>query len=157
VHLPAARIGYEAARLLDEWLGGQRPAQRALVLPPTGVMVRQSSNLQAVPDTDVAAAVRFIHDHAHEPLRVVDVLRSVEVARRALERRFRKWLQRSILEEIRRAHVNRARQLLISTDLPMSQVAMRSGLQTSRHLSVAFRQVAGTTPTEFRRRSRSRP
>jgi LacI family transcriptional regulator len=157
VHLPAARIGYEAARLLDEWLGGQRPAERALVLPPMGVIVRQSSNLQAVPDTDVATAVRFIHDHAHERLRVADVLRVVAMARRALERRFRKWLYRSILEEIRRAHVNRAKQLLISTDLPMSQVAQRSGLQTSRHLSIAFRQVLGTTPTAFRRQSRSRP
>jgi len=157
VHLPAERIGYEAARLLDQWLGGNRPSERALVLPPTGVIVRQSSNLQAVPDADVATAVRFIHDHAHEPLRVADVLRVVEMARRALERRFRKWLKRSILEEIRRAHVNRAQQLLITTDLPMSQVAVRCGLQTSRHLSIAFRHVVGMTPTMFRRQSRSRP
>ncbi len=157
VHLPAVRIGYEAAQLLDQWLSGHRPTQRALVLPPMGVIVRQSSNLQAVPDADVAAAVRFIHDHAHEPVRVADVLRVVATARRALERRFRKWLQRSILEEIRRAHVNRAKQLLITTDLPMGQVAQRSGLQTSRHLSIAFRQGVGTTPTAFRRQSRSRP
>lgn len=157
VHLPAVRIGYEAAQLLDQWLSGHRPTQRALVLPPMGVIVRQSSNLQAVPDADVAAAVRFIHDHAHEPVRVADVLRVVATARRALERRFRKWLQRSILEEIRRAHVNRAKQLLITTDLPMGQVAQRSGLQNSRHLSIAFRQVVDTTPTAFRRQSRSRP
>jgi LacI family transcriptional regulator len=154
VRLPAERIGYEAARLLDAWLGGQRPIERVLVLPPAGVMVRQSSNLQAVPDSDVATAVRFIHDHAHEMLRVSDVLRVVPMARRALERRFRKWLQRSILEEIRRAHVVRAEQLLISTDLPMSQVAARSGLQSSRHLSIAFRQVNGATPTVFRRQAR---
>jgi LacI family transcriptional regulator len=157
VRLPAERIGFEAARLLDLWLNGQRPADRALVLPPAGVMVRQSSNLQAVPDAGVAAAIRFIHDHAHEPLQVSDVLRAVAMARRALERRFRRWLQRSILEEIRRAHVLIAQRLLIATDLPMSQIAARSGLQTSRHLSIAFRQVAGATPTAFRNQSRLKP
>lgn len=150
VRLLAERIGYEAARMLDEWLSGRRPANRALVLPPVGVMVRQSSSLQAVPDADVAAAVRFIHDHAHEPLQVNDVLRTVAMARRALERRFRKWLQRSILDEIRRAHVERAQRLLISTDLPISQIAIQSGLQSSRYLSVAFRQVNGLTPTTSR-------
>jgi LacI family transcriptional regulator len=157
VRLPAERIGYEAARLLDQWLGGSRPAERALVLPPAGVMVRQSSNLQAVPDAGVAAAVRFIHDHAHEPLHVSDVLREVPMARRALERRFRRWLQRSILEEIRRAHVIVAQRLLIATDLPMSQIAIRCGLQSSRHLSIAFRQVTKVTPTAFRRQSRLKP
>jgi LacI family transcriptional regulator len=120
-------------------------------------MVRQSSNLQAVPDAGVAAAVRFIHDHAHEPLRVSHVLRAVAMARRALERRFRKWLQRSLLEEIRRAHIIVAQRLLIATDLPMNQIATRSGLQTSRHLSIAFRRVTGVTPTAFRKQSRLKP
>jgi LacI family transcriptional regulator len=154
VRLPAVRIGFEAARLLDEWLSGSRPHNQALILPPAGVMVRQSSNLQAVSDSAVAAAVRFIHDHAHEPLQVSDVLRAVAMARRGLERRFRRWLQRSILEEIRRAHVIVAQRLLVATDLPMSQIATRSGLQSSRHLSIAFRKVMGLTPTAFRNQSR---
>src|SRR5262245_38055353 len=105
VALPGERIGYEAAMLLDKWLNGALPKQTTIVLPPAGVVVRQSSDLLAVPDHSVSAAVRFIHEHANRPLRVADVLREVPVARRALERRFRKWLQRSISEEIRRVHL----------------------------------------------------
>jgi LacI family transcriptional regulator len=156
VALPAERIGYEAARMLDELLRGKGSAVHSLILPPSGVVVRQSSSLNAVRDPHVAQAVQFIHDHAHEPLKVVDVLRVVPVARRALERRFRKWLQRSILDEISRMHIERAKNLLTATDLAMSQIAGRAGFRDSRHLSISFRRVTGMTPTAFRRRFRLR-
>ena len=152
VRLPAERIGFEAARILDAWLQtGKAPEVQTLILPPGGVAVRQSSNLQAVPDKYVAAAVRFIAEQSHRPLKVDDILREIPIARRALERRFRKWLQRSLLQEIRRAHVERAKHLLATTDLSMSEIAYRSGLTDSRQLSICFRQVAGTTPSQFRR------
>ncbi|MBS0205781.1 MAG: DNA-binding transcriptional regulator [Planctomycetes bacterium] len=151
VMLPAERIGFEAARILDEWMNGRRSTDKTLVLPPAGVIVRQSSNLQSVPDSDVAAAVRFIHGHAHEPITVADLLQAVPIARRALERRFRKWLQRSLLDEIRRAHIERAKHLLLTTDLPMSEIANHAGLSDSRNLSITFRKVTGMTPTQFRR------
>lgn len=154
VRLPAERIGFEAAKMLDEWLNGKPPLEPTLVLPPTGVMVRQSSNLLAVPDADLVAAVRFIHDHAHQPIAVADLLRAVPITRRTLERRFRKWLQRSLLEEIRRAHVERAKRLLSTTDLSMAEIAARSGLTDNRQLSIVFRQVTGITPSSFRQQHR---
>jgi LacI family transcriptional regulator len=150
VKLPAKRIGFEAAAMLDRWINGEAPASRQIVLPPVGVIVRQSSNLQAVSDSELSAAVRFIHDHAHQPINVADLLRTVPIARRALERRFRKYLNRSVLEEIRRTHVERAKHLLLTTDLAMSEIAVRAGLTDSRHLSIAFRKVTGMTPSRFR-------
>ena len=156
VALPGERIGYEAAALLDKWLRGTRPARTVIMLPPMGVIVRQSSDLVAVPDPQVSAALRFIRDQADRPIRVRDVLRQVPVARRALERRFRKWLQRSISEEIRRVHLERSRQLLSQTDLPLSAVARQSGFGDGRQLSVVFRRETGLTPSVYRRRFRLR-
>lgn len=154
VRLPAERIGFEAARILDEWLQGRKPIEKTLVLAPGDVMVRQSSNLQAVPDPYVAAAVRFIHEQSHQVFTVQDILKAVPIARRSLERRFRKWLQRSILQEIRRSHVERAKTLLVSTDLSMAEIADRSGLTDSRQFSITFRQLTGMTPSQFRRQMR---
>lgn len=151
VRLPAERIGFEAARVLDQLLRQQPLSQRTLVLPSAGVIVRQSSNLQAAPDADVAAAIRFIHENAHRPITVNDILAAVPIARRALERRFRKWLQRSILDEIRRAHVERAKHLLLTTDLSMSEIASRAGLGEGRRLSIVFLQLTGVSPSSFRK------
>ena len=92
VALPGERIGYEAARMLEALLS--RPPGRArgsaLLLPSPGVVTRRSSDVLAIDDEDVAAAVRFIREHAHEPIRVADVLGEVPVSRRSLERRFRR-------------------------------------------------------------------
>lgn len=156
VALPGERIGLEAAKMLEQILMGKRLPERRLVLPPVRVVVRASSDIQALPDADVATAVRYIRDHAGEPIDVRDLLAAVPVSRRSLERRFRRHLQRGIWEEIRRAHLERAKMLLVDTELPMSVVARRSGFTDSRHLSIVFRQATGGTPTEFRRQHRVR-
>jgi LacI family transcriptional regulator len=160
VALPAERVGFEAARLLDGLLTGSRPRRRpegsALLLPPQGVVIRGSSDILAIKDPDVAAALRFIRQHAHEPIQVKDVLIEVPVSRRTLERRLRAALGRGIWEEIRRVHIDRGKSLLADTDMSMSEVARHAGFSDQRQLSVVFRENVGLTPTAYRRQFRAR-
>lgn len=154
VALPSERIGYQAASLLDDLLQTKRRKRESIILPPGGVVVRQSSDLQSIPDSDVSAALRFIRTHSNQPIQVSDVLQAVPVSRRGLERRFRKTLNRSIFEEINRSHVERARQMLISTNHSMASISDKSGFRDSRHFSILFRKLMGLTPTEYRKRYR---
>jgi LacI family transcriptional regulator len=154
VALPTERIGYEAAALLDRILGRGKPLRRSRFLPPIGVVVRQSSDVLAVGDLEVAAAVRFIRERSHVPIGVKDVLRAVSISRRSLERRFQAALDRTVWEEIRRVHLERAKTLLAGTGMPMSAVAEQAGFSDPRQLSVVFRQVTGFTPTAYRVRFR---
>ena len=140
--------------MLDRLLAGEKSPAVPLLLPPRGVVVRQSSDLLAIADPDVAAAVRYIRDHGSRPIRVADVLDVVPVSRRGLERQFRKVLRRGIWEEIRRSHLERGKALLAGSAIPMSEVARRSGFTDSRQLSVVFRQETGLTPTAYRRQFR---
>lgn len=158
VALPGERIGYEAARMLEGLLSGRvrRTARRTLLLPSPGVVTRQSSDVLAIGDQDVAAAVRFIRAHALGPIGVADVLRAVAGSRRSLERRFRGALGRGVGEEIRRVRLEKARDLLSGTEMPIASVATNSGFSETKHLSTVFRRETGMTPTEFRRRSRAR-
>ncbi len=155
VVVPAERIGYEAAALLDRLLAGSRPPREPILIPPPGVVARQSSDLLALRDPDVAAAVRFIRDHGHKPLCVADVLREVPVGRRSLERRFRASLGRGLWEEIRRVRLERARTLLATTSLAIAEVAEQAGFFDIQQLSRVFRQELGLTPTAYRRQVRS--
>jgi LacI family transcriptional regulator len=157
VAVPAEQIGHEAAALLERLMAGSAPPERPIMLPPLGVVTRQSSDILAIGDPDVAAAVRFIRQRGHLPTRVGDVLREVPVSRRSLERKFRQILNRGVSEEIRRVHVDRARALLSGTDLPMSALADHAGFSNATHLSVVFRQETGMTPTSYRRQFRARP
>lgn len=73
-----------------------------------GVIVRQSSDLQSTSDPDVSQALLDIRSKSNRPIQVIDILKPVPVSRRVLERRFRKCLNPSFLEEIHRTHLERA-------------------------------------------------
>lgn len=155
VALDWERIGFEAALLLDGILDGTPPPQEPLVIPPLGVAVRPSSDSLAIDDEDVSSAMRWIRDHAAEPVTVGDLLRDVPVDRRSLERKFRRYLGRSPWQEIRRVHIEHVKRLLIDTDWLMPKVAAASGFRDAKHLGEQFRKSTGKTPTDFRQRHRS--
>lgn len=73
----ARRAGYEAAGLLASIMSGRRVAVEDHLVEPIGVAARQSTDVVAVRDDKVAAAVRFIREHAHASIGVGDVLRAV--------------------------------------------------------------------------------
>lgn len=156
IALPAERLGHEAAALLDRLLTRKPRPTEPLLLPPRGVVTRRSSDTLALHDADVAAAVRFIREHRHLPLSVSDVVAEVAVSRRSLERRFRLTLRRGVWAEIRRVHLERACELLASTDMPLFEVAESSGFSGGVQLSVVFRQEIDLTPSAYRRQFRQR-
>ncbi len=149
VAVAAERIGQAAGAMLDELLAGRAVASR--FLPPLGVVTRQSSDLIAVEEPHVAAALRFIAAHAAQPIRVSDVMRAVPIARRTLEERFRARLGRSLLEEIQRVHLERAKHLLLSTDWTMPRIAEASGFNDAKRFATVFAQREGSTPMRFRK------
>lgn len=153
VAVPAEQVGFEAAALLDKLLAGETPAAGSALFPPVRVVARQSSDLLALDDAEVAAAVRLIR-RAGKPIQVADILREVAISRRALERRFAAVLGRGLGEEIRRVRVERARELLAGTELPMAAVAARAGYSGVTRLCVAFRKGTGYAPADYRRRFR---
>jgi LacI family transcriptional regulator len=75
----------------------------------------------------------------------------VPLGRRTLERRFRQAMGRSILSEIRRAHIERAKQLLSATQLSMPAIAESCGFSNASRFGITFRQLTGVTPSEHRR------
>ena len=82
------RIGHEAAALLTRMIGGSPPPYDRQVIEPLGIVTRRSTDILAVDDKTVAAALRFIHDHACDGIGVPDIVKHVPVSRSTLERRF---------------------------------------------------------------------
>ena len=69
------RTGYEAAALLDRMMAGERVPAEAHLIKPLGVHTRQSTDVLALDDPAVAAAVRYIREHACTGIDVSAVLR----------------------------------------------------------------------------------
>jgi transcriptional regulator GlxA family with amidase domain len=54
-------------------------------------------------------------------------------------------------EYLIRRRIERARQLMLASDLPLCQVAAECGLADQSHLTRLFRRVVGDTPAAWRR------
>ena len=144
------RTGYEAAALLDRLMSGERFAPDAHFIEPLGIATRQSTDVLAIEDANVARAVRFIRERACDGISVKDVLRAAPQSRRVLETRFQKLIGRTPHEEIIRVRLDRARTLLAETDLPLAVIAQRAGFAHVEYLSVVFKKHVGMPPSKFR-------
>ena len=129
------------------------PAPAITRLPPLFVVPRATTDVTFVNDAEVAAALTYIKANAARPMGVDDLLDHLSISRRSLERRFRSAIGRSVATEIRRAHVERAKQLLVNASLSVDEVAAASGFTSATLLGVVFRKAVGESPTAFRRRA----
>ena len=156
VRLPARQIGHEAAALLDRLMTRGRREAKGVRLAGAEIVARRSTDVIYAEDEAVGRAVRFIRERAGENPYVGDVAKAAGVSVVALQTRFREALGRTVLEEITRVRVGRAQGLLAGTELKMAAVAERCGFPNSQRFSVVFRQVAGVSPSGYRRQFRER-
>ena len=152
VVIPWQEVGRHAATLVRLALANQKISRRRIVVSPVDVATRRSSSTLAVTDPLVASAVSWIQAHADQRLTVAMVARAVGAGRQRVERRFRRALDRTVQDEIRRTHVEAAKHWLATTKLDMVEVAKRSGFTTAALLNVAFRKEIGMPPGAYRRR-----
>lgn len=145
------RTGYVAAELLDRWMAGERVHAEAHRIAPQGVHTRQSTDVLAIDDRDIAATIRLIRQHACEGITVADLLREIPLSRRVLERRFRRYVGHSPHDEIVRVKLRRVKQLLLETDLSIAAIAELVGFEHAEYLSVVFKRETGFRPHTFRR------
>jgi LacI family transcriptional regulator len=131
-------------------MSGKRVSPAAHLIAPLGVAARQSTDVLAMEDRNIARAVQFIREHACAGINVSDVLRAVPLSRRVLEQRFQRVLGHTPREEILHVRLNRVKQLLVETDLPLYLIAERTGFEHVEYLSVVFKRETGRTPSAFR-------
>lgn len=148
------RTGYVAAELLDRLMHGQRVPPTVHLIPPVGLVARRSTDALAIDDPDISAAVRFIRENACDGIDVAQVLEVVPLSRRSFESRFRRLLGRTPHQEIVRCRIERIKELLRETELPLKTIALRVGFPHLEYLSVAFKRAVGRTPGEYRREFR---
>ena len=144
------RTGAYAAEVLDRMMQGKKLAGRKHSIEPLGVRKRVSTDVLTVSDRHVAQAVAFIRQNAHKNIRVEDVLDIVPLSRRVLEARFRKALNRTPHQQILRVRTSAVRELLLETNMSLSEISEVLGIEHSEYLSVFFKKETGLTPKEYR-------
>ncbi len=151
VDIDSQSIGYEAASLLDSVMRGKKNFEQDMRFKPAGVVGRQSTDVVACADHEIATAIRFIAEHACHRITVEDLAQHVTLSRTLLNRRFKQVVGRTPKAEIVRVQLEHAKRLLLNTDLPVSVVGDRVGFTETNFITV-FRRSVGQTPLAFRAR-----
>ena len=153
VALSAEKAGYEAAATLDKLMNGESVSDRKIIVLPSYIVTRQSTDILTIDDPYVAEALRFIYRRARrEAIQVNDVLRVIPISRRSLYERFARTLGRPVHEEIKRVRVEHLARLLVSTKWSIAQIASTLGCTDMKNLARYFKQAKGMSPLQYRKR-----
>jgi LacI family transcriptional regulator len=151
VALDFERAGYEAADILNQMMNGAQSVPRRILAAASHVAPRRSTDILAVEDEGLAKALHFIRHHADGEITVEMAARAAGLSRRVLEKRVRRILNHSVLEEIRRNRTDRIARMLVETQLPVAQIAERQGFADVQHVARYFRAAKGLSPLAYRK------
>jgi LacI family transcriptional regulator len=147
------RVGYRAAKVLEDLMEGRPSAGSPVLLPPKELIPRDSTDVFATDDEMVTKALRFMSDNCHKPINVGEVVEKLRVCGRTLARRFRKERGCRPIDELTRMRITRAKRLLVEDDTSIRAVAEQCGFATGSQFIAAFRRIENTTPGKFRSRA----
>lgn len=142
-----------AFEMLRRLLNNQPLDRTTVMVPPMGVVARQSTDVVAASDPHVVEALGFMWDHLGDDLSVDQIAHHTGVSRRTLEKLFKRELGRGINQELQRRRLDRACELLRMTNLPVGDIARALGYSHLCVFTKAFTAAHGTSPTVYRRQA----
>ena len=157
---PVCKITDTDGRILQlaQWLYAERErdpaAQRPIVTALTQALVAEYLRLATQNSESLVATMRkFMRQHLRQPLTLDDLATASGLSKFHFVRRYRVLTSRTPMADLRLIRLEAARDLLLTTNLPLKEIAPRVGLGDVYRLCRLFRQCFQTTPGTLRQRS----
>ncbi len=141
--------GYDVAQLIDRLIENPDAPWEDVVVEPTHIVTRQSTDIYANSDRYIAKVLKYIHENIAQKLYVDDIVRQVPLSRRLLEVRFRESMHISIYDYVINVRIEKMAQML-REDMSVSDVASLLGFADTKNIARIFKQIKGMTPSEYR-------
>ena len=152
IQLNTEKTGFEAAELLHNLINKTNIASnQTITIRPSHVEERQSTDISITNDEIVSEALRFIKRNISKPIQIEDLLEYLLISRRCLQDKFRKELNSTILEQIKKIQIERVAKLLVGSDLSIDQIAKQCGFTSFNNLSRTFKKYKSMPPSDYRK------
>jgi LacI family transcriptional regulator len=142
--------GYRTAELIATMVKERSFIGEDIFIEPLGITHRSSSNIFHTDDFYVTKAIKYINHNISSKLSVEDVLAQVPMSRRLFEIRFKQSTSMSIYQYIMHYRINLLANLLATSNETISELAYQVGFHELKNVSRQFKQIMGSTPTEYR-------
>ena len=146
-------IGLALAKLLDSMMSDPSLTPSPAFIPPEKIITRQSTDVLAVSHLPTARAINFIFKNYSKLMGVEEVSRYADVSLNALQKHFREHVGKVPSDFLREVRMNRAKELLVETDLTLDQIAKQTGYSCAMSFYTAFKRLFHMTPGTYRRQN----
>jgi AraC-like DNA-binding protein len=113
----------------------------------------QSRFILALADKRIAKALQHFHNDPHINWTLDKMAEEVGMSRAAFAKRFRELVGHPMFEYLTALRVQRAKELLQETKLPLYEIARRVGYESDLAFTKTFKKHMGTTPTRYRKQA----
>jgi LacI family transcriptional regulator len=144
-------LGYRGAELLNQLMSGKALPAKPVLIPPTALIARKSSDLLAINHAGLARCLRFIWDNYQKPIGMDDLAKVAALSRAGLFKAFIKKLGRTPGRELNRVRMENAKRLLAQSQIKMDEIAEMSGYQSPNSFWIAFKQSTGMSPRQYQK------
>ena len=148
------RGGYEVARLIDKMIADPQYSWTDIIVQPSHITTRASSDIFASSNPHISVIIRYIHKEINTKLTIADLLKLVPLSRRALETLFKEITGDSVYAYILKLRIEKLASELIETSKPIIEIALELGYGDYKNLSRQFKKIKGCTPSEYRDRNK---
>ncbi|MDR0667591.1 MAG: DNA-binding transcriptional regulator [Prevotellaceae bacterium] len=144
--------GYETAQLMEKMIQNPHAHYDDIVVNPTHIITRQSSDIHATSDKHIAAALRYIHQHTDKEFKIESLCRAVSLSRRLLEIRFKREIGLPIYSYITNLRIERLAHRLVETQNPITEIIDDLCFSDYKNIARLFKKLKGCSPSQFRAR-----
>jgi LacI family transcriptional regulator len=145
--------GYETARLMDKMIKNPNGCYDDVVVYPTHVITRQSTDIYATNDKHISTVLQYIHRNTDKKLRIDEITKMVPLSRRLLENRFKQEIGLPVYTYIMNLRIERFVHHLLESDAPIVEISENAGFPDYKNVARQFKRIKGCTPSEYRKQN----
>lgn len=119
-------------------------------------LINANQQQNAAVKEPVREAMEYINRHLKNELTLKEVAEHVHLNPSYFSVLFKDHAKLTFSEYITRRRVQRAKELLISTKLPVTDIAEEAGYKTAKYFIKIFRELEGMTPSSYRKNNNER-
>lgn len=114
-----------------------------------------NSFVGALFDKKISLALKLIHAEPERPWTLDALAAEAALSRASFSKKFKALVGQPMFEYLTALRMQRARELLRGSRLPLYEVASRVGYDSDLAFARTFKRITGTTPTRYRKASNS--
>ncbi len=147
--------GYELmtkSLLIEAWLHVLTEVKSRVELSPT-----QNDNYVVHDEERIKQALTYISSHYAEPITLQDIARSMHISKSECCRCFKRCLQTTPFEYLTKYRIYSSVRLFMLTNDSVSDIAAKTGFNSSSYFNKMFKKYMDSTPSDFRKKAAVTP